>query len=118
MAHGGAPSATTAAWVVLKLVAYAALFALASAHALARHRVRSRGWQLNRALVALLGALTLVAGLEVGATWRPRDDGLLAAYFVLFDVADAAFVALLMARPRAYRARHTLRRDGVRASRC
>ena len=117
MAHGGAPSATTAAWVVLKLVAYAALFALASAHALARHRVRSRGWQLNRALVALLGALTLVAGLEVGATWRPRDDGLLAAYFVIFDIADAAFVALLMARRRRCSARACESDDVCRAPR-
>ncbi len=95
-----APTGGTGAWVVLKLIAWASLFGAAGVHAAARARVRSRGWQLNRALVALLAALTLVAALEVAATWAP-STGTNAAFFVAYDLADACFVALLMARARA-----------------
>ena len=38
------------------------------------------------------------AALGVAATWHPRNEGVLAAYFALYDVADAAFLMLLMAR--------------------
>jgi hypothetical protein len=98
MPHTRAPRFGAGAWAVLQLVAWAALFLGAAAHAAARHSVRSRGWQLNRALVALLAALTAVASLHVVVTWRPDDTGALAAYAVTYDLSDAAFLALLMVR--------------------
>jgi hypothetical protein len=100
MARTRAPHFGAGAWAVLQLVAWASLFLAAAAHAAARHAVRSRGWQLNRVLVALLAALTAVACLNVVTTWRPDDLGSLAAYAVVYDLADAAFLALLMARAR------------------
>ncbi len=94
-------AASAGAWSVFKLLAWAALFLTTGAHAAARWRVRSRGWQLNRALVALLGALTATAALKVAATWHPHRTPLLAAYAAVYDVSDAAFLMLLMARAPA-----------------
>jgi hypothetical protein len=103
------PSADAATWCILKLVSWALLFIAAAAHAvarararaLARARVRSRGWQLNRAIVALLCAQTVVAALDVAATFRSNRGSVLAAFAAVYDLADAAFLALLMARARA-----------------
>ena len=93
-------SADSVAWVIIKLVAWALLFAAAAAHAVARARVRSRGWQLNRAIVALLCLQLVVAALDAVTTFHNSRRSVLSAFAAMYDIADAAFLALLMARAR------------------
>jgi hypothetical protein len=94
-------SVDAATWCILKLVLWALLFLAAAAHAVSRARVRSHGWQLNRAIVALLRAQTVVAALDVATTFRPDRGSVLAAFAAVYDLADAAFLVLLMVRARA-----------------
>jgi uncharacterized membrane protein YoaK (UPF0700 family) len=96
-------SADSVAWVIIKLVAWALLFAAAAAHVVARARVRSRGWQLNRAIVLLLSLQLVVAALDAATTFHNSRRSVLSAFAATYDIADAAFLALLMARARRHR---------------
>ena len=87
-------------WAPLKLIAWTLLAAGATLHAVTRRHVRSRGWQLNRILVALCWLFTGAASAQMAVVFDPRNVPVasLAAFDALSDISDATFLALLMVR--------------------
>lgn len=100
------PSATDDAlvflrvWAPVKLVAWTLLALGITFHAVYRRRVRSRGWQLNRAIVGLSWLFTGAACAEMAAVFDAKDVPVAAlSVFIAFStVADAFFLCLLMVR--------------------
>ena len=85
-------------WSPLKLVLWTILTLTALLHALARAHVRSRGWQLNRALIALCGLLVGVSAAQTATLFGHGEQQQHAriAWVVLGNLADGMFMLLLM----------------------
>ena len=84
------------AWAVVRLSAWTLLLLIALVQGLARRNVRSRGWQLNRAIVFLIFVSLLAVAVEVGA----GIDGKAAtagAAVILEALRETLFVAVMMA---------------------
>ena len=92
-------------WSPVKLVAWALLSLAVTAQAVARRNIRSRGWQLNRAIVVLcwlfLGAscAEMAAVFAPSAARRPAVPSL-GTLLAFSSLSDAFFLGLLMVRPR------------------
>ena len=89
------------AWACVRLVAWALLALAAFGQALARRSVRSRGWQLNRALLLLILVSLLSVAVEVGSA-----DGKLAtagAAAILEVFRETIFVVCIMCIAAGYK---------------
>ena len=86
-------------WSPLKLLLWTILTLASLFHALARAHVRSRGWQLNRALIALCGLLVGVSAAQTATLFGhgAQQQRARVAWAVLGNLADAVFMLLLMA---------------------
>lgn len=87
-------------WSPVKLVAWALLSLAVTAQAIARRHIRSRGWQLNRAIVVLCWLFLGASCAEMAAVFA-RGSALpaMGALLALSSLSDAFFLGLLMVRP-------------------
>ena len=91
-------------WSPVKLVAWALLSLAVTAQAVARRNIRSRGWQLNRAIVVLCWHFLGASCAEMAAVFAPsaRRPAVpaLGTLLAFSSISDAFFLGFLMVRPR------------------
>jgi hypothetical protein len=89
-------------WSPVKLVAWALLSLAVTTQAVARRNIRSRGWQLNRAIVVLCWLFLGASCAEMAAVFAPSARRLpaLGTMLAFSSLSDAFFLGLLMVRSR------------------